>query len=79
MAAGTNDKVSWGHKVMRHALELLLAFLRRNDGASAAEYALIMAIVTTGIAGAAISLGEVIDTSFSNAASCLGDPNETNC
>ena len=64
---------------MRHALELFLAFLRRSDGASAAEYALIMAIVTTGVAGAAISLGDVVDNSFSHAANCLADPNDTNC
>ncbi len=46
-------------------------FIRDDSGASAAEYALILAIVGTGIAGAAYVLGGNIKTAMSNAASCI--------
>ena len=39
-------------------------FLRDESGASAAEYALILAIVGAGIAGAAFYLGDAIETSI---------------
>lgn len=64
---------------MIHACKLILAFLKENDGASAAEYALILAIVTTGIAGAALSLGNAISSSMSNAATCIANPTLANC
>ena len=64
---------------MRHAFELFLVFMKRSDGASAAEYALILAIISTGIAGAAVSLGDIIGSSLSSAAGCIADPNDTNC
>jgi len=44
-----------------------------ETGASAAEYALILAIVTTGIAAAAITLGDTIGSAMSNAANCIQD------
>ena len=46
-------------------------FVRDESGASAAEYALILAIVGTGIAGAAYLLGQNIETAISNAAGCI--------
>lgn len=42
-------------------------FIRDESGASAAEYALILAIVGVGIAGAAIALGGAINTAFADA------------
>ena len=39
-------------------------FLRDESGASAAEYALILAVVGAGIAAAAYYLGEAIETSI---------------
>ena len=42
-------------------------FLRDESGASAAEYALILAVVGAGIAFAAYSLGEAVETSISSA------------
>ena len=42
-------------------------FLNDEAGASAAEYALILAIVGTGIAGAAFLLGGAITTAIENA------------
>lgn len=42
-----------------------------ESGASAAEYALILAIVGAGIAGAAIILGGAIATAMNSAATCI--------
>ncbi len=52
----------------------LKTFLNDESGASAAEYALILAIVGTAIAGAAIFLGNTIATSMSTAADCITTP-----
>jgi len=49
----------------------LVSFSQDEGGASAAEYALILAIVTTGIAGATIFLGQTISTAISDTASCI--------
>lgn len=56
-----------------------------ESGASAAEYALILAIVGSAIAFAAFSLGGAIANEFNEAATCIGgavnsssDPG-TNC
>ena len=54
-------------------------FAADESGASAAEYALILAIVGTGIAGAAMYLGSAIDTSVRAAADCVGDPSGADC
>lgn len=50
-------------------------FWSDESGASAAEYALILAIVGTGIAGAAILLGGAIGDAISEAAGYVADPN----
>lgn len=42
-------------------------FLRDESGASAAEYALILAVVGAGIAGAALALGNAIDAEIDQA------------
>ena len=47
------------------------AYLSEQDGASAAEYALILAIVGAAIAGAAIFLGSQIALAINSAASCI--------
>lgn len=46
-------------------------FLRDESGASAAEYALILAIVGTGIALAAWNLGTAIKGAMSSATKCI--------
>ncbi len=46
-------------------------FWNDEGGASAAEYALILAIVGAGIAGAAIVLGTAIATAINQAATCI--------
>ena len=58
-----------------------MTFIRQlwNDesGASAAEYALILAIVGAGIAGAAIVLGGAIATAMNSAATCIATDGAT--
>lgn len=48
--------------------------IKDESGASAAEYALILAIVGTAIAVAAIYLGGTINNSMENAANCIAAP-----
>ena len=57
----------------------VLAYLRDENGASAAEYALILAIVGTAIAVSMIFLGGTIGNSVDKAANCIVTPNSTNC
>lgn len=54
---------------------------RDQSGASAAEYALILAIVGTGIALAAYTLGQAITGAMNNASNCIKTPKNTqpNC
>ena len=56
-----------------------IAYLNEQDGASAAEYALILAIVGAAIAGAAIFLGAQIATAINGAASCISGHTSTAC
>jgi len=53
-------------------------FLRDESGASAAEYALILAIIGAGIAFASFTLGEAITTAMNNASSCIAGT-DTSC
>ena len=48
--------------------------LRDKRGASAAEYALILAIIGAVIAIAALTLSDAIAGAMNNAASCINDP-----
>ena len=48
-----------------------VSFFKDESGASAAEYALILAIVGAGIAGAAIALGGAVNTAVTGAATCI--------
>jgi pilus assembly protein Flp/PilA len=56
-------------------------FLKDQTGAAAAEYALILAIVGSAIAVAAISLGSAISVAINAAANCISSPgaNGANC
>jgi pilus assembly protein Flp/PilA len=51
-----------------------IAFLRDESGASAAEYALILAIVGAGIVAGATLLSGAIGGAMNNAASIIGVP-----
>jgi pilus assembly protein Flp/PilA len=66
-------------KLMRFNMSKVSAFLNEQDGASAAEYALILAIVGAAIAAAAIFLGNQIATAINSAASCISAHDTANC
>jgi len=51
-----------------------IRMLKDESGASAAEYALILAIVGAAIALAAIALGSTIANAMNDAASCISSP-----
>lgn len=50
-----------------------------ESGASAAEYALILAIIGTGIAVASIALGTSISTAMNDAGTCIKTPTAATC
>lgn len=52
---------------------LIKNFLNDEAGASAAEYALILAVIGVAIGGAALALGGVIEDSMLNAAANVRD------
>ncbi len=54
-------------------MNTFIKLLKDDSGASAAEYALILAIVGTAIAASALLLGTAISDSMTNAADCIGD------
>lgn len=54
-----------------------IKMLKDDSGASAAEYALILAIVGTAIALAAIFLGQTIASSMSDASQCIATNGST--
>ena len=56
-----------------------IKMIRDESGASAAEYALILAIVGTGIAIAALLLGGAIGNSMNAATNCITTPGTANC
>ena len=60
-------------------MNTLIKMLKDESGASAAEYALILAIVGTGIAIAALLLGGAIGNSMNGATNCITTPGTANC
>ena len=62
---------------MRNTVRFMKDLWRDQGGASAAEYALILAIVGAGIAGAAIILGGAIATAMTDAALCISSGGAT--
>jgi pilus assembly protein Flp/PilA len=58
-------------------MKTFVRMLNDQSGASAAEYALILAIVGTAIAGAAIFLGNTIATAVNDAATCISSDGNT--
>ena len=59
-------------------VKFVTSFLRDESGASAAEYALILAIIGSGIAVAAITLGGAITSAVEDAADCI-ESTEADC
>ncbi len=62
---------------MRNAKNFVKQFWYDEEGAAAAEYALILAIVGAAIAAAALYLGGAIATAMNTAADCI--TNTTSC
>ena len=60
-------------------MKTFINLLRDDSGASAAEYALILAIVGSAIALAAIGLGGAVSNSMERAKNCINTPNSTAC
>jgi pilus assembly protein Flp/PilA len=58
-------------------VKTLINLMRDDSGASAAEYALILAIVGSAIALAAIGLGGAVSNSMNRAKNCIA--NSSNC
>jgi len=60
-------------------VKFIASFLKDDSGASAAEYALILAIVGSTIAVAALGLGNAISGAMNSASNCINSPSATNC
>lgn len=58
-------------------MKTFINMLRDEAGASAAEYALILAIVGSAIALAAIGLGNTISNSLNSASTCISSKGKT--
>lgn len=62
---------------MTKTVKLLTSMWTDESGATAAEYALILAIVGAGIAGAAFVLGTTISTAMNTAGTCISSAGAT--
>ncbi|MCC6480557.1 MAG: Flp family type IVb pilin [Sphingomonadaceae bacterium] len=58
--------------------KFVTSFLRDDSGASAAEYALILAVIGTAVALAAVALGGAIGGALKDAKTCISS-NGTTC
>ena len=58
-------------------MKTFVNMLKDESGASAAEYALILAIVGTAIAAAAILLGNTISNALDDASTCISSDGAT--
>lgn len=54
-------------------MKTFIKMLKDDSGASAAEYALILAIIGSAIALAAIFLGQTISNAVNSAGNCIDD------
>lgn len=57
----------------------VLAYLRDEDGSSAAEYALILAIVGAAVAASMLLLGESVAGATNHAANCIKGGTAATC
>ena len=60
-------------------MKTFINLMKDEAGASAAEYALILAIVGGAIALAAIALGGAVSNSMNRASNCITSPTAANC
>jgi pilus assembly protein Flp/PilA len=57
----------------------VIAFLRDETAASAAEYALLLAVVGAGVTLGVLFLGQAIGGAMNGAGDCIAHPNSSNC
>jgi pilus assembly protein Flp/PilA len=60
-------------------VKFVKSFVMDESGASAAEYALILAIVGTAIVAGALALGAEIGDAMNDAATCIKDGTSASC
>ena len=60
-------------------MKTFIKMLRDDRGASAAEYALILAIIGAVIAIAALTLSDAIGNAMNNTAACIEQPTSGTC
>jgi pilus assembly protein Flp/PilA len=60
-------------------VKFVKSFVMDESGASAAEYALILAVIGSVIAIAALGLAGAIGGAMSKTSDCITTPNSTNC
>ncbi len=58
---------------MTNSIGFLARFLREENGAAAAEYALLLAIIAAGLAVAAGTLGTAISNAMDNASNTIAE------
>ena len=64
---------------MRKTGKFLAGFWKEEDGAAAAEYALLLAIIAAGMALAAANLGTSIENVLNNTVDCIEKAGQGNC
>lgn len=60
-------------------MKKFIRLLKDKSGASAAEYALILAIIGAALALAAIALGSAIANAMNDTTNCIKAPSTTSC
>lgn len=60
-------------------MKTFINMIKDEAGASAAEYALILAVIGSVIAIAALTLSTAIGGAMTNTADCINNPNSANC
>ena len=60
-------------------MKTLIRMLKDEAGASAAEYALILAVIGSVIAIAALGLANAVGNAMEQASTCVRDPVSANC
>lgn len=60
-------------------VKFVKSFVMDESGASAAEYALILAVIGTAIVLGALALGAEIGDAMQDASACIATPNSTTC
>ena len=60
-------------------IKFINRFVRDEEGATAVEYGLLVAVISIVVVGAAILVGQELSAVFNTVSSCLNSPSATNC